>query len=83
VKDDLLVLVPKSYEVGSPMAISNELSSDIANAILAAKERSRGDLKDLKEVVLKVHKTLQQMTEDARASRPEVSPLSQPAVTRG
>jgi hypothetical protein len=64
------------------MAISNELSSDIANAILAAKERSRADLKDLKEVVLKVHLTLQKMTEDARANRHQVPPLSQPATTR-
>ncbi len=81
-KDDLVVLASKVTRLETPMAISNELSSDIANAILAAKERSRGDLKDLKEVVLKVHSTLQQMTEEARASRHKVPPLSQPAATR-
>ena len=62
------------------MAISNELSSDIANAILAAKERSRADLKDLKEVVLIVHSTLQQMTRDARAARRDDPRLTRTAI---
>jgi hypothetical protein len=51
------------------MAISNELSSEIANAILAAKERTPGELDRLKEVVFQVHLTLQQMTREERAAR--------------
>lgn len=51
------------------MAISNELSSEIASAILAAKDRSPQELKDLKEIVIMVHHTLQQLTQESRQSR--------------
>jgi hypothetical protein len=51
------------------MAISHELSSEIATALLAAKERSPRELKDLKEIVLVIHSTLQQLTDDARVAR--------------
>ena len=51
------------------MAISHELSSEIATALLAAKERSPRELKDLKEMVLMIHSTLQRLTEDARMAR--------------
>jgi hypothetical protein len=50
------------------MAISNELSSEIAAAILAEK-KSPQDLKQLKEIILRVHTALQKMSEDARATR--------------
>ena len=48
------------------MAISNELSSDIAVAILA-NEKSPQELKKLKEIILEVHSTLQKMSEETRA----------------
>jgi len=50
------------------MAISNELSSEIAAALLAEK-KSPQELKQLKDVVLKVHSALQEMSADARAKR--------------
>ena len=52
----------------SNMAISNELSSDVAVAILA-KKKSPQELEQLKDVILQVHSTLQQMSEEARSDR--------------
>jgi predicted transcriptional regulator len=51
------------------MSISNELSSEIATAILTAKSKYQVDLNDLKEIVVQVHSTLQQMTAKAKAAR--------------
>ena len=48
------------------MAISNELSSEIAAAILAKKDNPQ-ELHRLKEILLRVHSTLQKMSKDARA----------------
>jgi hypothetical protein len=48
------------------MTVANELSGDIASAILAANERSPRPLNELKEIVLKVHTTLQEMAEKER-----------------
>lgn len=53
------------------MAISNELSSEIAAALLQEK-KSPKELEKLKEVVLEVHSTLQQMSREARVKRVEV-----------
>ena len=53
------------------MAISHELSSEIVAALLAAKERSPGELKDLKEILVMIHATLQRLTDDAHAARVE------------
>ena len=50
------------------MAISNELSSDVAIAILE-KNRSPQELKQLKEVILEVHSALQEMSEETRTHR--------------
>jgi hypothetical protein len=52
------------------MAISNELSSEIAAAILAEKKTPQ-ELGELKDVVLRVHTTLQQMSGQAKATRIE------------
>jgi hypothetical protein len=49
------------------MAISNELSSDVAVAILA-NEKSPQELNKLKDIILEVHTTLQKMSEETRAS---------------
>lgn len=51
------------------MAISHELSSEIAAALLAAKDRSPRELEDLKEVLLLIHSTLQRLTDEARLRR--------------
>ena len=51
------------------MAISNELSSEIAAAILVEKKKSPQELSQLKEMLLKVHSALQQMSEEARETR--------------
>jgi hypothetical protein len=58
------------------MAISNELSSEIAAAILAGKKTPQ-ELHELKEIILRVHSTLQKMSNEARAdSRSEVNPAT-------
>ena len=54
---------------GEHMAISHELSSEIAVALFSAKERSPQELDDLKDMVLKIHSTLEQMTRDANMAR--------------
>ena len=51
------------------MAIPHELSSEIATALFAAKERSPRELRELKELVLKIHSTLERLSECARADR--------------
>ncbi len=50
------------------MAISNELSSDIAAAILGENKTLR-DPDQLKDIVLRVHCALQELSEEARARR--------------
>jgi len=51
------------------MAIQHELSSDIAVALLAGKEKDPEQLNYLKEVVFRIHSTLQKMTTERRATR--------------
>lgn len=51
------------------MTISNELSSDIAAALIAASDKEPDHLNELKEILTEVHSTLQQMTEEARIAR--------------
>ena len=50
------------------MAISNELSSEIAAAILVEKKTPQ-ELKQLKDVILQVHSALQKMSAEERAKR--------------
>jgi len=50
------------------MAISNELSSDVAVALLA-KKKSPQELNKLKEIILEVHSALQKMSEETRTFR--------------
>jgi hypothetical protein len=52
------------------MSIQNELSSDIAVALLTGKDRDPQKLDDLKKVVLKVHSILQEASKDLRRKRP-------------
>ena len=50
------------------MAISNELSSDVAVAILA-QNKTPQELQQLKDIILQVHSALQKMSEEARSDR--------------
>ena len=63
------------------MAISNELSSEIAAAILAEKKTPQ-ELGELKDVVLRVHTTLQQMSEEVKAKRSEIRLRRSPASSK-
>lgn len=47
------------------MSVAHDLSSEIAAAILARKEEKQ-KLKELKEVVLRVHSVLQKLTRQCR-----------------
>jgi hypothetical protein len=47
------------------MAISHELSGEIATALFAAKDRSPRELNDLKEMVFAIHRTLEQLGDEA------------------
>lgn len=51
------------------MAVSNELSGEIAAAILANTNRSSRELEALKEVIFRVYSILRQMDEQAHADR--------------
>ena len=61
------------------MAISNELSSDIATAILVTKNKHRGELNDLKEMILKVHSALQQLNVKRRSESASPQAAAEPA----
>lgn len=58
------------------MAISHELSSEITTALLAARERSPGELDDLKEMLLQIHSTLERLGEKRGAEDTEPEPES-------
>jgi hypothetical protein len=60
------------------MAISHELSSEITAALLAAKERSPRELEDLKNTLLIVHSTLQELTDRARLDHLESNAARKP-----
>jgi hypothetical protein len=53
------------------MAISHELSSEIAAALLTAKERSPGELDDLKKMLLQIHSTLEGLSEKRQTEQIE------------
>jgi hypothetical protein len=64
------------------MSIANELSSDIAAAVLARKnEGASDDSGDIKDVLVQVHSTLRDLTlEMRRRGRPLKSSSEPPAV---
>lgn len=55
--------------IGIEMTIANELSTEIAFALVAAKDKQSDELNDLKEILLEVHSTLQKLTEQSRNAR--------------
>lgn len=64
------------------MAISNELSSEIATALLLAKDRSDQEINDLKNILLEVHTTLQDMTKRYQLER-QVLTGTKPSSNQG
>jgi hypothetical protein len=61
------------------MALSHELSSEIASAMLAVKTKSPEELEELKQTILLVHATLQRLTDNARPERLKSQPASKQA----
>lgn len=57
-----------TLQKSSTMAISNELSSDVAVAILA-QNKTPQELQQLKDIILQVHSALQKMSEETRSDR--------------
>jgi len=51
------------------MAISHELSSEIAVALFSDKKRTPHELNDLKEIVFKIHSALEQFSDEDRMAR--------------
>jgi len=62
------------------MAISHELSGEIATALFAAKERSPRELNDFKEMVFAIHATLERLGHDARSDRGKAQSVTKPAA---
>jgi hypothetical protein len=62
------------------MAISHDLSSEIATALLAAKDRSPRELEDLKEILLVIHSTLQRLAEEQHLARAKAQPAVKSAT---
>lgn len=60
------------------MAIPNELSSEIAAALLTKEARSSRELNELKEVLFTVHSTLQKLT-PRQAEPPKSASAARPA----
>jgi hypothetical protein len=61
------------------MPISHELSSEIAAALLARKDRSPREREELKETLLLVHSTLQKLADEAD-KRTEPEPTTKQAT---
>jgi len=64
------------------MALSNELSSEIAAALLSSSNRSPSELKDLQEVVFRIHSMLQQL-DDQGSSRQKIKTEKRAAAGNG
>ena len=64
------------------MSIANELSSDVAAAVLANKEGEEpDDSSKLKDVVMKVHSTLRHLTTEGRKRNRRSQSASEPPPT--
>ena len=62
------------------MALANELSSEIAAAILSTGENSPAELENLKLIVEEVHTTLEQMEDRERQARKTRKSLARTAT---
>jgi hypothetical protein len=54
---------------GRLMAIDNELTSEIAAALLTGKTREPHELRHLKETIIRVHTMLQELSAESRKNR--------------
>ena len=61
------------------MALANELSSEIAAAILSTGKNSPAELENLKRVVEEIHTTLERMDDREREARKTPKPLARSA----
>jgi len=64
------------------MAIAQELCSEIAAALLAGKEKSPAEMEELKQTLLVVHSTLEQMSEDEHKSTTDAQAAAQAAAKK-
>lgn len=65
------------------MSIANELSSDVANAVLSRQdEQGALNSTELKAVVLSIHTTLRHLTSEARKDNRRPRPSSEPQTKR-
>jgi predicted transcriptional regulator len=62
------------------MALANELSSEIAAALLSTGENSPAERENLKRVVEEIHTTLERMEERERQARKVRKPLARTAT---
>jgi hypothetical protein len=66
------------------MSIANELSSDVAAALLCRPEEERGlDSSRLVKVIVEVHSTLRQLTAEARRNRRRAAQVARANQTPG
>ena len=63
------------------MAISHELSSEIATALFASGEKTPRELHDLKQMVLEIHSALEGLTEKPH-EKPTTAPATSPPLTK-
>ena len=71
----------RSLVFGDSMAISHELSSEIATALLAAKERSPDELDELKKIVCQIHLALERNIEHERSMQQSAAAAAGAATT--
>jgi hypothetical protein len=63
------------------MAISHELSSEIATALLTSGEKSPRELHDLKEMLLEIHSALEGLA-DKRHEKPGKESADHPTLSK-
>ena len=71
----------RSLVFGDSMAISHELSSEIATALLAAKERSPDALEELKKIVFQIHSALESDLEHPGSAQQSAAAVAGAATT--
>ena len=65
------------------MSLNNELSGDIAVALLTGKSRDAKELNQLKKIILTVHDTLQELNLKASARRRDKAERNRKTLPRG
>jgi hypothetical protein len=65
------------------MSLSNELSSEIAEALLSSTNKTPHELKDLQEVVFRIHTVLRQMDAQGRSEAPPARVITDKSAAAG